>query len=190
MRLPAHEEHLAATFGSEARRAQFRVARYALRTLAAARLGMAPHLVPLAVEPGGAPFLREREDVFVSLAHSAGSRGARALAAVAGRPVGVDLERLRPVAPRLAERLLVPGEAELLGQVSGALGLPADAALLAAWVLKEAVLKGERTGLRGGLRAVRLCGAPEALRAEGLAHRWALRAALRDGFVCALAWAH
>lgn len=187
--LPAGEEQRAASFGSAMRRAQYRLGRSALRTLAAVRLGLPPLLVPLEVEEGGAPFLGGHEHLFVSVAHGAKARGVRVLAALGERPVGVDLERVRPVHAGLAARLLLPGEGEVLGGATAALGLPSEALPVVGWTLKEAVLKGERVGLRAGLRAVRLHGPPEALVAEGPTRRWALRVAEHDGFVLALAWA-
>lgn len=138
-----------ATFGHPDRRRQFALGRTAARTLAAARLAVAPEAVPLAVGADGAP---ELPGLHVSIAHTARADRVAALAAVASGPVGVDLERVAPRRPDLWRRILTPAEHALLD----ALGGPTDDAQTLLWTLKEAVLKGQRTGFRAGGRSVRL----------------------------------
>ena len=64
---------------------------------------------------------------------------------LADRPVGIDAEELdRAVSPRLAEKILSPGE---LAQYQAA--EDQNRALLTFWVLKEAAAKMSGEGLRG-----------------------------------------
>ena len=64
---------------------------------------------------------------------------------LADRPVGIDAEELdRAVSPKLAEKILSPGE---LAQYQAA--KDQNRALLTFWVLKEAQAKYEGTGLQG-----------------------------------------
>lgn len=54
-----------------------------------------------AVEPHGKPFFPVYPDIHFSLSHTPGA----AAAAVSGAPVGVDIQRVRPVTPRMLGRL-------------------------------------------------------------------------------------
>ncbi len=73
----------------------------------------------------------------LSLAHSAG----HGLAGFSRHgPIGVDLQRLRPVRSNLAERLLTEYERSQL-----ALYLPGPEEILLFWALKEAAIKAQRT---------------------------------------------
>ena len=51
----------------------------------------------LAKDAGGRPFLPERPGLFLSLSHTEGA----AVLALSDAPVGVDVERIRPIPPRL-----------------------------------------------------------------------------------------
>ena len=143
---PGERARLAA-FGHADRRRQFALGRLSARTLAASRLGGEPAGVPLGVAADGAPTL---PGAHVSIAHTGRGLGTAALAAVADRPVGVDLEAVGPRRPDLWRRILTAEERPLLE----ALGGPTDDAQTLLWCLKEAVLKGQRTGLRAGGRSV------------------------------------
>ena len=55
----------------------------------------------LAKDAGGRPFLPERPGLFLSLSHTEGA----AVLALADAPVGVDVERLRTIPPRLGRRV-------------------------------------------------------------------------------------
>ena len=104
----------------------------------------------------------------VSIAHAAGDLGG---AAIASRAVGLDLEAIRQRRPDLWRRMLRPDEYAVLE----ALGGPTDETQTLLWSLKEAVLKGRRTGLRAGMHSVRLhqlaSGVGEGRDAEGGAWR-------------------
>ncbi len=138
-----------AGFGHADRQRQFALGRTAARTLAGARLGVAPQAVSLAVGADGAP---EVAGLWVSIAHTGHGDGVAAVAAVADGPVGVDLERVDRRRPDLWTRIVRDDERPLLD----ALGGPTDDSQTLLWALKEAVLKGQRTGFRAGGRSVRL----------------------------------
>lgn len=89
----------------------------------------------------GAPYV-EGIDVHVSLSHS----GVYAVCAIAERPVGIDIERIRPINMRIAERTFSDGESEYLG----AGGEISDEVLLRfyeIWTAKEAYGKCMGTGI-------------------------------------------
>lgn len=191
--LPPEERRRAEAFPHAERRRQFVLGRTAARALGARRLGCAPADVPIRVGADGAP---EVEGAFVSIAHA--GRGAEAVgaAALADRPVGVDVERVGPRRPDLWTRILAPDERPLLD----ALGGPTDAAQTLLWALKEAVLKGQRTGFRAGARSVRLAfdgGPPDGAPPDGggavaesrQSGRWRLRYGRVGGLWLAVAWA-
>ncbi|MEV5604961.1 4'-phosphopantetheinyl transferase superfamily protein [Streptomyces sp. NPDC052299] len=131
-------------------RACYAAAHLALRLLLGARQGLAPEAVRLTRErcpscdgPHGRP--ATGGGTHFSLSHTRGV----ALLAFADAPVGVDVERV-PDARVVAEvsGQLHPAEAAELA------GLPQEerpAAFARVWTRKEAYLKGEGTGLAGGL---------------------------------------
>ncbi|HEX8387267.1 MAG TPA: 4'-phosphopantetheinyl transferase superfamily protein, partial [Rubricoccaceae bacterium] len=112
-----------------------------------------PAAVPLSVGPDGAPVVPGRH---VSIAHTGRGSGTVAVAAVSAGPVGVDLERVGPRRADLWRRVLSPSEHGVLDAFGG----PTDSTQTLLWALKEAVLKGQRTGLRAGARSVTL-GVPD-----------------------------
>jgi len=145
---------LSATERARARRAseqslavKFVVGRWLLRSILGAILDLSPEEIPLGVGPHGKPML-ERDFPgcpSFNLAHS----GAWAVLAIAtGTTVGVDLERIRPLADadRLARRILTPREQEHYRRLARS---ARESALLTAWVGKEAVLKALGAGISG-----------------------------------------
>ena len=103
----------------------------------------------------GRPVSVEHPGLSLSLAHS----GDRVVAAVAETPIGVDVEAIRPLDHvRLAPRVLSPDERATYDELPAA---AREAALLAWWVRKEALLKAIGRGLAEPLTAVGLAG-PEA----------------------------
>lgn len=141
-----------ASFGHADRRRGFVLGRAAARALLADRLGVAKADVPLGVASDGAPVVGGAPGLCVSIAHAGRGAAAVGVAAVAPCPVGVDAEPIRPRRPDLWRRLLRPDEHALLDRLGG----PTDRTQTLLWSLKEAVLKGQRTGLRAGARSVRL----------------------------------
>ncbi len=168
-----------ATFGHPDRRRGFALGRFAARTLLAERLGCAPGEVPLNVAEGGAPLVRDTP-LHVSISHAGKGAGIRAAAAVGPRPIGVDLEAIVPRRSDLHARILQPEEQGL----RATLPYDANTSQLLLWSLKEAVLKGLRTGFRRPARSIRLLvvadGRAEAEAGEG--GRWALLYERRGDF--------
>ena len=127
----------------------------------------------------------------MSIAHTGRGGDAAALAAVHSAPVGVDLERVAPRRPDLWRRISNPAEQPVLD----ALGGPTDDAQTLLWTLKEAVLKGQRTGFRAGGRSVTLSleadGAPPPLglaRATSARVDWRIAYGRRGDLWLAVAW--
>ena len=186
--LPDDERARRDGFGHADRRRQFELGRLAARTVAGERLGLEPPSVPLAVGVDGAP---EVVGCHVSIAHTGRGGGVAALAAVHRAPVGVDLERVAPRRPDLWRRISNPAEQPVLD----ALGGPTDDAQTLLWTLKEAVLKGQRTGFRAGGRSVTLAldadGSPPALgraRAGSAGAEWEVAYGRVDDLWLAVAW--
>ena len=105
----------------------------------------APALLRTARTERGKPFFPERTELCCSVTHSGGYW----LCALSARPLGLDLERERPVdAARLARRFFLPEEADWLER------RPEDFFLF--WTAKESLVKYAGTGLPGHLRDVSL----------------------------------
>jgi 4'-phosphopantetheinyl transferase len=134
-------------FGHAGRRREFVTGRVALRSLLSDHLDCSPKEVPLRVSESGALDV-DAPHHHVSLAHS----GRHAVAVVAPHPVGVDLEEIAPRRPDLDRFLLHPDERGLLE----ALPLDRSRSLILTWTLKEATLKGMRTGFRLSPKKIRL----------------------------------
>ena len=93
----------------------------------------------LAKDAGGRPFLPEWPGLFLSLSHTAGA----AVLALSDAPVGVDVERLRAIPPRLGRRV----------------GAETPEAFWRQWTAAEAEAK--RTGRGAGAVLAALRGAEE-----------------------------
>ncbi|NBC19230.1 MAG: 4'-phosphopantetheinyl transferase superfamily protein [Bacteroidetes bacterium] len=161
-------------FGHAGRRREFVTGRAAVRTLLSDHLGCAPAAVPLEVTESGALDV-QNTPYRVSLAHS----GPHAVAVLAERPVGVDVEQIAPRRPDLDRFILHPDEGDLLS----ALPLDRDRSLILVWTLKEATLKGLQTGFRLSPKKIRLevhPGAETALAAVDGEARWRIQYAERD----------
>lgn len=184
--LSVAEQEQAAAFGSERRRRTFVLGRATARRLLAAQLDLAPAEVPLQVAPDGAPGV-PASPWQVSIAHTITEAQVLAAAAVAARPVGVDLEWIRPRRPDLYRYILHPDEYGLLEQ----LPFGHDAAQVLLWALKEATLKALRTGFRLSPKKLRLTVEPErqaaTVRMED-GTTWTLRYDEHDGCFLAVAF--
>ena len=134
-------------FASADRRHAFVLGRTAARHLLAEATGAAAAHIELTVGDDGAPRTPGRA---VSIAHTGRGADLVAVAAVARRPVGIDVERVGPRRADLWQRLLTPGEHAVLDRLGG----PTDSVQTLLWALKESVLKGQRTGFRAGARSV------------------------------------
>jgi 4'-phosphopantetheinyl transferase len=184
--LTPEERARAASFALADRRLGFALGRTAARGLLAERLGCAPQAVPLTLADGGAPVVAGHP-LFVSISHAGRGAETLAAAAVAERPVGLDLEWIRPLRPDLYRRILAPDEYGLLEK----LPLGHDEAQALLWSLKEAVLKGLQTGFRRAAPSVHLAdvGGGRAWADAGGGSAWALRYGRHGGFWVAVALA-
>ena len=96
-------------------------------------------------EPHGRPSLAAHPEWYFSLSHS----GEYAVCALSNAPVGVDVEKYRPIrAEALAKRYFSADEAETLAALSGK---EQERYFFARWTAKESVLKARGVGLGGGL---------------------------------------
>lgn len=121
--------------------------RWALREVLSRYLELAPGAIELPVGEGGKPALAgSPAPLEFNLSHSAGL----ALVAVAGGPVGVDVESTATERDflALAERALEPGAVALVRTASPA---RRAAVFYAAWTRHEARLKCLGGGIAGGL---------------------------------------
>lgn len=172
-----------ASFENEARRRLFTLGRVALRTHLAERLGLPPRDIPVRVHESGRLLLDgPHSDLQISLAHS----GSRAVAVSASRPVGVDLEVMKPRQSSLLRYITHDAEQPILP----ALGASEMVQLYTVWTLKEAVLKGIGTGLRTGPRTLRITplepGQATVLDTDDQA--WQARYRVDDTYATAIAW--
>lgn len=165
-------------------------ARALVRLLLGRRLKVPPEAVALRRGPQGKPLLFEPPfPLHFNLSHC----GDWAVVALGSRPVGIDLERPRPVDMlALAERFCSPGERDRLARLPEA---ARQNAFFAAWVAKEAVAKARGDGLRLPFRSIELDLAdPAAPRLvalagdSGAARSWSLRSIPAvPGHCCAVA---
>ena len=130
------------------RRRDWRLGRFTAKAAVAAWLGVTPGRVTVVAADDGAPEALvdgEPSGAFVSLSHRAG----RAVAAVAGEPVGCDLEVVEPRSEAFLGDWLAPAEQALVRDAD-------DRALAAnlVWTAKEAAAKLWREGLRLDVRAL------------------------------------
>jgi len=136
------EQERAMRFVRRADRRSFTAAHGALRLLLAAALGRRPREMRLAANRAGKPLLADGSIEF-NLSHG----GEVVLVALASeRPVGVDVERLRPMPDRdaIIRRFLHRGEAADMAELSG---VEADLAFFRCWTRKEAVTKALGLGM-------------------------------------------
>lgn len=163
-------------FGANRRRQHFLTGRAVARRLLATQLSLRPPDVPLRRAEDGAVDV-EGTDWWLSIAHS----GDRALAVAARHRVGSDVERLKPRDPEVARFLLHPDERDLLD----ALPYDRNRALLLLWTLKEATLKGRRSGFRTSPKSLRLTVDAEAQSATAVVEeggRWRISFAPWDDY--------
>lgn len=149
--LDSGERIKAMQFHTDQLRGRSRRCRSALRCILSHHTGLSPSGLRLAANRFGKPELAGNR-VHFNVTHTEGW----ALIAVAGEPVGVDLEHaLRPAIAieEIAALACHPAEEASLQALGG---IPANAALMRVWTHKEAYVKALGTGLRHALTAVRL----------------------------------
>lgn len=160
------------TYGSEKRRVEFVLGRAAARDVVAVRTGMAPRDVSLLIADDGAVEVGG-ESLHLSISHANGW----ATAALSPRPVGMDMERLTQRGPGVYRYFLSKSEYHYLEGSE----LDHDRLQILLWSVKEAVLKGTRTGLRVSPRDLRI----KSLSANGVG-----LVEDREGSVWRLSWVY
>ena len=145
--LTKREQSRAQAITHAKQQALFVLGRRAARTLLAERLGVPPREVPLRVAADGAVVV-EGSDLRLSISHS----GNHAVAVAGFRPIGVDIEQIRPRRDGLIQRILHEDEWPAFE------ANPIDHVrkVILYWTLKEAALKAMRTGLTRPPSALRL----------------------------------
>jgi 4'-phosphopantetheinyl transferase len=136
--------------GDAAASRERRLAHIALRIALEARLGASVRGAPFSVSTTGKPSLAEDGAGF-SLAHTHGL----ALIAVGDGPVGVDIERWRPVRVPVIRRPSIEAEAIELAAGAPLVDIDADARFINAWVRVEAVAKALGCGVAPILERLR-----------------------------------
>jgi len=150
VRLPEPEQLRAAGMRLDSRRRSFVLGRILLRSAVARLAGISPDDVVVRIEPSGRPVLAgSLSELFVSIAHS----GPYVVVAVANRPVGVDVERVRQVASfrQVAARVCSFQEMHVIARSSSA---TAERRFFGVWTRKEAYGKALGLGLDFPLRWV------------------------------------
>jgi len=125
--------------------ARFAETRIALRRLLGSLLDLSPNDVRIHVGPNGKPMLAEPAPVWFNVAHT---DNVSLIALSRSSEVGVDIERIRPIAmwEQVAERVLDDSERATLRESVEAGSDPSDA-LLVQWCRLEAELKAMGVGL-------------------------------------------
>ncbi|GEJ57776.1 4'-phosphopantetheinyl transferase family protein [Anaeromyxobacter diazotrophicus] len=146
----------AARFRFAVHRDRFIAARGQLRLLLARYLGLAPSAVAFERGPFGKPRLAGGGPRF-SASHS---EELALYAVAADREVGIDVERVRPMAAlaAVADQFFAPGEARALRALAGE---ARARAFFACWTRKEALLKAAGVGLTAALEAVEVGFGPD-----------------------------
>lgn len=91
----------------------------------------------------GKPYLRNREDLHISVSHTRGL----VCCAVADHPVGVDCEYRRSVPERVLKRVCTPRELESISRTDDP-----ETRALSLWTLKESISKKLGMGLKRSFR--------------------------------------
>jgi 4'-phosphopantetheinyl transferase len=149
--LDAEERVRADRFHFPVDRARWIRAHAMLRRLIGAYLGVPPVVLTFAEDRNGKPHLTGRGAgaLHFNLSHS-GDRAALALAT--DRPVGVDIEAIRPLDdPDFAARVLSPAELDMWRRLDDEARGPA---LVRTWSAKEAYAKAQGLGLGLDFRTV------------------------------------
>jgi 4'-phosphopantetheinyl transferase len=180
--LSAHELSRRAEMKHSGRRNGFTLGRIALRTLISSQLKIPAQEVVLEVAPTGQLF-SPGSGLHVSLAHS----GDAALAAVARRPIGIDLEEVRKKPDTLLDYILSDMEKDHVYK----LDVPDSHRLFLCWTLKESVLKGLGVGLRSSPKKVTIevdMPSRTAHLMDPNDHAWEARFCISEQWVSALAF--
>jgi len=144
---PSERDH-ASRFHFERDRRRFTAARGRLRQLLGRYRDAPPDAVVIEARTSGKPFTRGEPPLEFNLAHSDN----RVVFAFAHWPVGVDVERIRPLPDLLtiAARFFARGEYEAMQRLTG---VPLEDTFFRCWTLKEAYVKATGDGLSFPLSA-------------------------------------
>lgn len=112
-----------------------------MRDLLSRRTGLAPSELKFSLGAHGKPYLTNAP-VHFNLSHS----GDFVLCAVDDRPIGVDIEAVRPISPKLIDRVCNDEERAFVGGD--------ERRFLQIWTAKEAIVKRSGVGLHGDLRKI------------------------------------
>lgn len=181
------EQARASRFHFDQDRQRFQMARGVLRILLGQYLGLAPEQVEFEYGPYGKPSVAGAELQF-NLSHS---QGLAVYAFSLDRPLGVDVEYLRPVPQllRIAQRYFSPSEQTQLQALSEAEQIEG---FFQYWTCKEAYLKAQGTGLADTMPDTGLIWGEQAGRigagdASTRGHDWSVRVLQPDeGAIAAL----
>jgi 4'-phosphopantetheinyl transferase len=169
--MSSDEKDRAQRIPSRKHRRRWVVSRFALRDILARYCAAAPHEITFRYGPNGKPEVAPDESVGpvrFSLSHSE----ELAVYAIAAEPLGVDLERHRPLpVEELASRFLSDVEAAAVAREQGE---ARSELFITCWTRKEAYLKAIGVGLSGSLRDFDVDLHPRAERAL-IAHRGDVR---------------
>jgi 4'-phosphopantetheinyl transferase len=174
------------SFVSPELRRRFGAARAGLRTLLGRHLDLDPRRLAFAANEFGKPRLTDGQ-VHFNLSHCE----ERAVLAISdAAEVGIDLERERPIEHLdLAKRYFHPNEVAAITASHDE--AEQRRAFFLVWTLKEAIVKALGTGLSTPLDSFEVAiGASMpglTVAPEGAPQTWWLRAAMADGYGCALA---
>lgn len=144
---PGEKSYLSSV-SHEKRKQEFIAGRFIARQQAASLLHTSPAEVNLAVQEDGSLDLADTP-YSISLAHT---REGVCSAIARESSVGIDLELIRPRHENLYQFILDPSEYHLLES----LPMDRDRILILCWTLKEATLKGMRSGFRCSPKKLRL----------------------------------
>ncbi len=133
------------SFASAPLASRFAATRIALRRLLGSLLDLPPGNVEIHIGPNGKPMLAEPASVWFNVAHT---DNLSLIALSRSNEVGVDIERIRPIAmwEQVADRVLDDSERASLRESVAAGSDPSDA-LLVQWCRLEAELKAMGVGL-------------------------------------------
>lgn len=161
--LDAHERARAARFRLERDRLRFINRRAFVRRVLARYLGLAPGQVRIRTSSLGRPELADVCGIHFNVSHS---DGVVAVTVTRGHPVGVDIERVRPVhdALDLAQGLFAQREVEWLRSIPET---TRSMAFLTLWTRKESVVKAAGGGLSMPLDGFDILGADGRVRWPG-----------------------
>jgi 4'-phosphopantetheinyl transferase len=139
-----------------------------IRTLVRERLGLRGNEIVIETDAFGKPYLSNRGDFHFNIAHS----GNWVVCAIAEHPVGIDVEKMRPIEEDVVISVLTKEEHDEYLSKSGCERL---GYFYEMWTLKESIVKAAGMGLSLPLDEVRVRNGPLSITAEVRHARYYLR---------------